>query len=95
MLKHLDSPRCRRLLAAWTRFLAHTSPASSEPANAGRPFADVLSSRAWRLYLRLSERAALVTDQSPPTALHQLRIAAKKLRYVADLTRSIQKGGRR
>lgn len=93
MLEHLDGPRCRRLFADWTRFLAHTCPASPAPANAGRPFADVVSSRVWRLYRRLTERAALVTDQSPPTALHQIRVAAKKLRYVADLTRSIQKGG--
>jgi CHAD domain-containing protein len=93
MLKHLDSPRCRRLFADWTRFLGHTSPASPEPAHAGRPFADVVSSRVWRLYRRLTERAALVTDLSPPAALHQIRIAAKKLRYVADLTRSIQEGG--
>jgi CHAD domain-containing protein len=92
MLTHLDSPRCRRLFADWARFLAHTSPASLEPANASSLFADVVSSRAWRLYRRLAEGAALVTDQSPPTALHQIRIAAKKLRYVADLSRSIQEG---
>jgi CHAD domain-containing protein len=93
MLKHLDSPRCRRLFADWARFLAHTSPASLNPAGASRPFADVVSSRVWRLYRRLNERAALVTDHSTPTALHEIRIAAKKLRYVADLTRSIQEGG--
>jgi len=93
MLKHLDSPRCRRLFADWARFLAHTSPASLDPAGASRPFADVVSSRVWRLYRRLNERAALVTDHSPPTALHEIRIAAKKLRYVADLTRGVQDGG--
>jgi CHAD domain-containing protein len=93
MLTHLDSPRCRRLFADWARFLAHTSPASLEPAGASRPFADVVSSRVWRLYRRLNERAALATDHSPPTALHEIRIAAKKLRYVADLTRGVQDGG--
>ena len=92
MVTHLDSPRCRTLFSEWIRFLEHTSPASPEPAHASRLFADVVSSRAWRLYRRLAEGAAVVTDQSPPTALHQIRIAAKKLRYVADLTRGIQEG---
>ena len=93
MLGHLDSRRCRTLFSEWTRFLARTSPASPGPANAGRPFSDVVSVKAWRLYRRLAKRAAAVTDQSPPTALHQVRIAAKKLRYVADLTPGVQEGG--
>jgi CHAD domain-containing protein len=93
MLKHLDSPRCRRLFGEWTRFLAETSPTPPDPAHASRPFAAVVSSRVRRVYRRLHERAALITDQSPPTALHRIRIAAKRLRYVADLTRSAQEGG--
>ena len=93
MLKHLDSPRCRRLFRDWTRFLAETSLASPDPAHASRPFADVVSSRVWRVYRRLHQRATLISDQSPPTALHRIRIAAKRLRYVADLTRSAQEGG--
>jgi CHAD domain-containing protein len=92
MVGHLDGPRCRALFSQWSRFLGRTRPASPEPANASRMFTDLVSSRVRRLYEKLAERAALVTDQSPPAALHQIRIAAKKLRYVADLARSRQGG---
>jgi CHAD domain-containing protein len=85
MLRRLDSPRCRKLFSAWTRLLAHTSRASRERAHDTRLFADVVSARVWRLYRRLAEQAAPVTDQSPPKALHRIRIASKQLRYVADL----------
>ena len=50
MVAHLDSPRCRTLFSEWARFLEHASPASPEPAGASHPFADVVSSRVWRLY---------------------------------------------
>jgi len=93
MVRHLDGRRCRTLFSDWAHFLDNADQAEPEPANASRPFGDIVCRRIWRLYRRLAERAALVSDDSPPSALHQLRIATKKLRYLTDLTRGMHPRG--
>jgi CHAD domain-containing protein len=85
----LASDRYRRLIDDWTAFLdrgpdaSDTSGAPPAP-NAARPLVDVVSDRAWRLSRRVAR--SVVDARSPAAELHAVRIAAKKLRYLVDVT---------
>jgi CHAD domain-containing protein len=87
--RFLESDRYRNLLASWRDFLENAPTAGPEPAEAARPLVEVTSRRIWRLYRRLVEQAMAIHDKTPATAIHQLRIEAKKLRYLIDATRSL------
>jgi CHAD domain-containing protein len=98
-----ESDRYRALLEDWREFLqdppsgvpevvAGFSPRSTTPEDAARSLVEVTSRRIWRLYRRLIEQAMTVNDKTPADALHQLRIDAKKLRYLIDATRSLHDG---
>ena len=79
------SARYRRLLSEWQAFLNRPSDASGA-ANGARPLADVISRRAWRLSRRIARGAGAVDGRSTADELHAVRIAAKKLRYLVDVT---------
>jgi CHAD domain-containing protein len=81
----LESSRYRRLLSEWEAFLRRPALCESEAANAGRSLADVVSRRAWRLSRRIADQARTVDDRTTAARLHEVRIAAKKLRYLVDV----------
>jgi CHAD domain-containing protein len=85
LLTSLDGPRYRRLRTGWKRFLDREGSAPESP-NAGRPLQDVIRERAWRLSRRIASRATALGDDARPEELHGLRIDAKKLRYLLDIT---------
>ncbi len=79
----LTSPRLRRLLATWRRV---TEPPRRPPAapEAQRPAREYGAARVQRAYRRLRRHARRLGPQAPPEGLHQLRIDAKKLRYLLE-----------
>jgi CHAD domain-containing protein len=85
----LESTRYRALLAGWRDFLQDAPPGVQEPSDAARPLVEVTSRRILRLYRRLADQAAAVHDKTSAEAIHQVRIEAKKLRYMIDATRSL------
>jgi CHAD domain-containing protein len=85
----LESDRYRNLLASWRDFLENAPTGVPEPAEAARPLVEVTSRRIWRLYRRLVDQAMAIHDKTPASAIHQVRIHAKKLRYMIDATRSL------
>jgi CHAD domain-containing protein len=89
MERLLDSKRYSALLASWQGFLQDAPPGASEPAGAALPLVQVTSQRILRLYRRLVDHAKAVHDKTPADAIHQVRIEAKKLRYLIDATRSL------
>jgi CHAD domain-containing protein len=87
LVEALDSDRYRRLLSEWDMFLQQ--PGDSEPkagGNASRLLAEVVSRRAWRLSQRIAGCAETVDEHTAPARLHDVRIDAKKLRYLVDVT---------
>jgi len=79
----LDSDRFSRLLSEWESFLRQ--PVLCEAG--GRPrLRGVVSSRAWRLSRRIVRSAKIIDDNTAAARLHEVRIAAKKLRYLIDIT---------
>jgi CHAD domain-containing protein len=85
----LESKRYRTLLASWRSFLQDAPPGVPEPTDAALPLVQVTSQRILRLYRRLVDQAKAIHDETPADAIHQVRIEAKKLRYMIDATRSL------
>jgi CHAD domain-containing protein len=88
LVRALDSDRYRRLLSDWKAFLEQ--PVPSEPAgrNARGRLATVVSRRAWRLSRRIASSAITIDEHAAAERLHEVRIDAKKLRYLVDVTPS-------
>ena len=95
LVEALDGSRYRRLLSEWKAFLKRPASCESEAANAGRSLADVVSRRAWRLSRRIADqRRGPSTSARTAARLHEVRIAAKKLRYLVDVTPGVLRRSR-
>jgi CHAD domain-containing protein len=82
----LDGDRYRRLLSEWAAFLERPPSSGTEVCNAERPLAELVSQRAWRLCRRISRAAGALDAHTAAEQLHEVRIDAKKLRYLIDVT---------
>ncbi|MGE3841155.1 MAG: CHAD domain-containing protein [Vicinamibacterales bacterium] len=89
LLRVLESDRYQVLLADWHKFLEIPSPEAARPAQATQPLIVLASRRIWRLYRRLVDEASAIHADTPAAALHEIRIDAKKLRYVIDAARTL------
>jgi CHAD domain-containing protein len=96
--KLLDGARYRRLLADWERFLdegylpegaVEDPDDAEEPPAAARPILEVARKRIWKSYRRVIRKGSAITDDTPAEALHEVRIDAKKLRYLMEFFRSL------
>ncbi len=85
LVEALDTNRYQRLRREWRAFLGEPPSPVPEAANAKRPFIDVISHRAWRLTRRIGTAAAAIDGQTEPAQIHEVRILAKKLRYLVDV----------
>ena len=86
LLEAMDSRRYRRLLADWAAFVEQPPANAFGAPNAGAPVVEVVARRAWRLCRRLADHAEVIHRRSSAQQLHDLRITAKKLRYLIDIT---------
>lgn len=83
LVEALGSTRCRRLLARLTAFAATPAPAHRQ--RLGDMAADLVRPLLHSV-LRAGRR---VTPDSPPDALHRLRVRAKRLRYALETLRGL------
>jgi CHAD domain-containing protein len=86
LIRALDSDRYQRLLSDWRAFLEGPTVLEPEARNAAGPLASVVSRRSWRLSRRIARAADAIDEQTTAEHLHQIRIDAKKLRYLIDVT---------
>ena len=86
LIEALDSPRYRALLADWQRFLHRPLDVAGDAPAADQPLVEVVSRRAWRLSRRLIDSAETMTAWTAAEQVHEVRIVAKKLRYLIDVT---------
>jgi CHAD domain-containing protein len=82
----LDSDRYQRLLVQWEAFLKRSPAAEGSARNAGRLLAEVVGRRAWRPSQRIATSAKTIDKHTAAARLHEVRICAKKLRYLIDVT---------
>lgn len=89
--RRLVTKRYRTLLREWRAYLE--SPAEESPVytDASEPIGVIARRLTWRAYKKaLRQGNAIITDpESPPEAMHRLRITCKKLRYLMELFRSL------
>ena len=86
LVAELDSERYRKLLTEWATFLERSAPLHADAPNAKRQLTDIVAQRAWRLSRRIGSRIETIDLNTPPQQLHEVRLAAKKLRYLIDVT---------
>jgi CHAD domain-containing protein len=89
MVRALASKRYRDLLDRWQAFLDQPSADVDPPRNATTPIGELASRRIWKAYRRVLEKGEAIGPETPPEALHRLRIEAKKLRYLLEFFRSL------
>jgi len=85
LVELLTGNRFKSLTSAWKAFLQQPSPPAMAP-NAPRPLTDVMFERAWRLSRKIGRLAADLDEATAAEAVHDLRVRAKKLRYLVDVT---------
>lgn len=86
--RHLSSKRCTALLSDWRTFLsADDSPLFGELSRGScRDLADRTIRKRFRAFLR---NGGAITDDSPDSDMHNLRIQGKKVRYLLEFFRSL------
>jgi len=89
LLAALDSERYRRLLEEWRAFLTEKPAGTLFSRNAERPVRELASERIWRIYRRMLKRGRAIEGDAPAAVLHEVRIRAKKLRYLLEFFRSL------
>ncbi len=83
LIEHLQSPRAASMLAAWQSWLRDPLP-EDLPEKALQPLGRVVAKRIEKAQATLLDQGRAITEESPPTALHDLRKDAKKLRYLLE-----------
>jgi CHAD domain-containing protein len=86
LIAALDSDRYRKFFSDWKTFLESPDGSSGQAAHANGPLAAAVARRARRLSKRIIKDAKSVDEQTPAEYIHQIRIDAKKLRYLVDIT---------
>lgn len=84
LVAELTSARYRHLIERWTEFLAAKRPGEFAEACSALPLMTLVSQRGWGLYQNTLCAIERVRNDTPADELHQIRIAAKKLRYLID-----------
>ncbi len=86
--RHLSSKRSAALLSDWLTFLtADDSPLFGESSRKScRALADKTIGKRFNAFLR---DGSAITDDSPDSEIHNLRIQGKKLRYLLEFFRSL------
>jgi CHAD domain-containing protein len=82
----LDSTRYQQLLADWKAFLESPIPSAPQAEYAHDLLATTVSRRAWRLSKRIARSAKAIDPHTAAERIHEIRIDAKKLRYLVDAT---------
>lgn len=89
LVEQLDSPRYRRLLRRWRRFLDAPAPSQGSARRADQPLVELVSRRMRKLYRRMVAQGTSVSGETPTEVVHGVRLDGKKLRYLLDATRSL------
>ena len=85
----LASPRYHRLIEDWHTFLESDAPGPADSPNAGQPILTLATERVGETFERVLKKGDKIGPTSPVSALHKLRIACKKLRYLLEFFRSL------
>lgn len=85
----LQGDEFTQAIQRWQTFLQHSSVALSDASQATTPILELANRRIAKACQRLLEKGEAVGDNAPDPAYHQVRIQAKKLRYLLEFTASL------
>jgi CHAD domain-containing protein len=89
ILEGLDSRRFSDLVRGWRSFLDQGPDPDATVPDADVPIRELAAREIRRAYERFMKKGRAIDDDSPPSALHRLRIDGKKLRYLIEFFRSL------
>lgn len=89
LVRHLESARYRKMIAAWLVYLTAPLPTRTTLPNAHCSTFDVANQRIWRMVRRVIKEGEAINASSPPEDLHELRKSCKKLRYLMEFFQSL------
>jgi CHAD domain-containing protein len=89
----LRSKRFQRLIEGWRAFLEEPDADGDRPPKADGPILELANARILKAYKRIVKRGSKLGDDPPAEALHQLRIDAKKLRYLLEFFAGLYPAG--
>jgi CHAD domain-containing protein len=87
--RRLRSTAHSQFMKGLENYLATPAPHRPSAIHARDPVQSLASRRIWTVYRRTLKQGAAISDDSPASALHDLRKTAKKLRYLMDAFRSL------
>lgn len=85
----LSGARYRRLLRSWATFLKRPTPKQPRARNAPRAIEAYAATRIWKLHKKILRDGGAIHDQTPDSAVHELRLVAKKLRYMMEFSKTL------
>ncbi len=87
LAKQLQSPAYQKPLQSWEAFL--NTPKIDADVSKTLTIKRLADQRIWKVYHRLLKEGRAIHDQSPPSALHDLRKTTKKFRYLLEFFQSL------
>jgi CHAD domain-containing protein len=81
--------RYRKIRDNWRAYLTTGYDSDKQAPLADTPVMVLADARIWKVYCRVMKEGGAIDDASPPSALHDLRITCKKLRYLLEFFQSL------
>lgn len=89
MVRSLKTKRYHQLLGNWESLLLGTDDRGSAPLHKRTSVVPAVSARIWKVYRTIMKQGGAITPTTPATALHNLRLVCKNLRYLLEIFRSL------
>jgi CHAD domain-containing protein len=89
LARAITSGRYRRLIENWRQALSAPWVSSSDEFRGSHSVRAVAGRRILKLYKRILRQGKALSPEAPPSAVHRLRIACKKLRYMLEFFKSL------
>ena len=89
MATKLRSPKYRSTMAEWEAYLNDSSPTEAAPLNANRAIKELANIKIWKNFKRVLHKGRSINSLTSAEALHDLRKACKKLRYLIEFFQSL------
>lgn len=85
----LRSPKYRSTMAEWEAYLNDSSPMEPAPLNASLTIKELANLKIWKNFKRVLHKGGAINNLTSAEALHDLRKACKKLRYLIEFFQSL------
>jgi CHAD domain-containing protein len=79
----------RSTLVSWKQYLSAPSEQGMKSKKADTPVITIAKTAIEKRYMRVLRMGAMIRSETPPAALHALRIECKKLRYLLEFFSSL------